>query len=126
MKTSRKEYLKNYQKHYKAKRVNLTLSETEYKSFKKMAKNEKLATYIKRLALTGLENQTLIPDTIETELKTLNFAVRNIANNINQFAHYSNIINELSLQDEHNILEYLKQLDEVVKNYTKGQINNTT
>ncbi len=123
MNEKRKEYLKQYQKHYKAKRVNLTLSDKEYQEFSRMAKNTKIAAYIKSLAVAGLESQTLIPKNIEKELKTLNFAIRNIANNINQLTHYSNIIRELSIQDEHNLSQHLKQLDEVVSNYTKGQIN---
>ncbi|CAC9621682.1 hypothetical protein [uncultured Gammaproteobacteria bacterium] len=123
MNEKRKEYLKQYQKHYKAKRVNLTLSDKEYQEFSRMAKNTKIATYIKSLAVAGLESQTLIPENIEKELKTLNFAIRNIANNINQLTHYSNIIRELGIQDEHNLLQHLKQLDEVVSNYTKGKIN---
>jgi hypothetical protein len=126
MDENRKEYLKQYKKRYQAKRVNLTLSQDEYRAFSRQAKNTKVTTYVKKLALAGLHSQTLIPENLEAELKTVRFAIRNIANNINQLSHYSNIIRELSIQDEHNILEYLKQLEQVIEEYIKGQITKSS
>ena len=123
MNEKRKAYQKRYQKHYQAKRVNLTLSPSEYREFARMAKNEKMATYIKSLALAGLHGQVLIPENIEKELKTLRFAIRNIANNVNQIAHYSNTVRMVSTANENNLLQHIKQLEEAVEEYTKGQIN---
>jgi hypothetical protein len=102
--------------------VNLTLTADEYRAFSRQAKNTKTTTYVKKLALAGLHSQTLIPENLETELKTLRFAIRNIANNVNQMAHFSNTIRAMSVQDEHNLLQHLKQLEDAVIEYTKGQI----
>ncbi len=123
MDEKRKAYLKQYKKHYKAKRVNLTLSRDEYRDFLAQAKNTKITTYVKRLALAGLHSQTMIPEHLETELKTLCFAIRNIANNVNQIAHYSNLVRTVSTANENNLLQHIKQLEKAVEEYTKGQIN---
>ncbi len=123
MDEKRKAYLKQYKKHYQAKRVNLTLSPDEYREFLREAKNTKLTTYVKNLALAGLHSQTVIPENLETELKTLRFAIRNIANNVNQIAHYSNLVRMVSTANENNLLQHIKQLEEAVEEYTKGKIN---
>ncbi len=73
--------------------------------------------------MAGLYSQTVIPENLETELKTLRFAIRNIANNVNQIAHYSNLVRSVSTTNENNLLQHIKQLEEAVEEYTKGQIN---
>jgi hypothetical protein len=125
MSEKRRQYQEQYKKQYsaKTKRVNLTLSNDEYRDFLRQAKNTKITTYIKRLALAGLHSQTVIPENLETELKTLRFAIRNIANNVNQIAHYSNTVRSINSQGEHNLLQHLKQLEDAVEAYTKGQIS---
>lgn len=129
MNDHRKKYQHNYRKSYKSKtkRVNLTLTNAEYRDFSREAKksNTKPTTYIKSLALSGLKHQAVIPPNIETELKTLRFAIRNIANNVNQIAHYSNTVHNLTAEQEHGLLQHLKQLEEAVFQYTQGQIMNT-
>lgn len=82
----------------------------------------KVTTYIKQLALAGLEQQTHIPEEIKTELKTLRFAIYNIVNNVNQIAHYSNTMCNMTMSEENNLLQYLKQLDDVIQSYIKGRI----
>lgn len=126
MDESRKAYLKKYRKTYKdkVKRVNLTFSNTEYRKIYRTAKadNMKVATFIKQLTLRTVNNEPHIPSTIHDELKTLRFAVLNIANNINQIAHHSNTIHNLTQAEENNLLQYLKQLDEVIRSYTSGRL----
>ncbi|ODS23656.1 hypothetical protein AB835_07575 [Candidatus Endobugula sertula] len=106
--------------------MNLTFSQDEHRSFSRAAKAEnekmKVTTYIKQLALAGLEQQAHIPEDIKAELKTLRFAIHNIANNVNQMAHYSNTVRNMTMSDENNLLQYLKQLDEVIQSYTEGRI----
>ena len=106
MSEKRRKYQEQYKKQYsaKTKRVNITLTNDEYRDFLRQAKNTKITTYIKQLALAGLHSQTVIPESLETELKTLCFAIRNIANNVNQIAHYSNTVRSISTQGEHNLL----------------------
>ena len=128
MTEKRREYQQQYREQYKsqAKRVNLTFSQDEHRAFSRAAKaeneNMKVTTYIKQLALAGLEEQAHIPEEIKAELKTLRFAIHNIANNVNQIAHYSNTVRNMTMSDENNLLQYLKQLDDVIQSYTEGRI----
>ena len=126
MTEKRREYQQHYREQYKsqAKRVNLTFSQDEHRAFARAAKSEnvKVTTYIKQLALAGLEEQAHIPEEIKAELKTLRFAIHNIANNVNQIAHYSNTVRNMTMSDENNLLQYLKQLDDVIQSYTEGRI----
>jgi len=126
MNEKRREYQQHYREQYKsqAKRVNLTFSQDEHRAFSRAAKaeNVKVTSYIKQLALAGLEQQVRIPEEIKTELKTLRFAIHNIANNVNQIAHYSNTVRNMTMSDENNLLQYLKQLDDVIQSYTEGRI----
>ncbi|ODS22869.1 hypothetical protein AB835_11755 [Candidatus Endobugula sertula] len=128
MNEKRREYQQQYREKYKsqAKRVNLTFSQDEYRAFSRVAKAEnekvKVTTYIKQLALAGLEQQAHIPEDIKAEFKTLRFAIHNIANNVNQMAHYSNTVRNMTMSDEKNLLQYLKQLDDVIQSYTEGRI----
>lgn len=126
MDKSRADYQKKYREEYKsrARRVNLTFTKEEYRAISQAAKHEntKPTPYIKQLALAGLQKQPLFPEKVEDELKALQFAIRNIGNNINQMAHYSNTIRNMTYADENSLLQHLKQLEEVVKTYTKGRI----
>ncbi|MBL7005103.1 MAG: hypothetical protein ISR69_13885 [Gammaproteobacteria bacterium] len=125
MDKDRKAYLKSYRKQYKNEthRVNLTLNNSEFHQFTKAAHGEKITPFIKKMALAGLNNQVAIPQHINEELKTLRFAILNIANNVNQIAHHSNRIKDLSSRDEHNLLQHLKQLNDVVKAYTENSLS---
>lgn len=122
MSKQRREYHKAYRQHYRGKRVNLTLSPDEYRAFSRASHNQKLTPFIKQLALSALEQQATIPESLEAELKTLRFAIRNIANNVNQIAHYSNTIRNLTSAEENNLLLHIKQLEAVVQAYTEGRI----
>ncbi|MCW8830902.1 MAG: hypothetical protein OQK32_05185, partial [Gammaproteobacteria bacterium] len=61
MDDNRKTYQRQYRETYKAqaKRVNLTLSKSEYRDFTRAANtdNTKITSFIKELALAGLENR---------------------------------------------------------------------
>lgn len=120
----RRAYYKQYREANKSrtKRVSLTLSKDEYRAFSRASKGSKLAPFVKSCALSSLEQQALIPEEISEELKTLRFAVLNIANNINQIAHHSNLIRGMTSADEHNLLSHIKQLDDLIKRYTEGRL----
>ena len=124
MNEEKKAYQKRYREQYKSqvKRVNLTLSKEEHRLFSRASNNKKVTAFIKELALAGLNKQASIPAHLEEELKTLRFAIRNIANNVNQIAHHSNAIQSMTMAEENNLLLHLKQLDEVVQSYTEGRI----
>ena len=125
MNEKRKSYLKNYRQVYKAKRVNLTFSQAEYRAFLRSANGEKIATFIKRVALDSLNNRKPVPTEVLEELRTLKFAIRNIANNVNQIAHHSNTFHEITQAEENNLFQYLKQLEEVIESYTEGTLMET-
>ncbi len=130
MDEKRKLYQRQYRDKYKsrAKRVNLTLSNKEYRSFVSAARkdNAKVTSFIKDLALAGLEARASIPPELHEELKTLRFAILNIANNVNQIAHHSNTVRRMTESEENNLLQHLKQLDEVVRSYTSSRLLSNT
>lgn len=120
----RRAYYKAYRLANKSrtKRVSLTLSKDEYRAFTRASKGSKLAPFIKACALSSLEQQALIPAEVTEELATLRFAIRNIANNVNQIAHHSNLVHSITAQDEHNLLAHIKQLEDLIISYTAGRL----
>ena len=124
MTESRKAYQQRYREQYKSqiKRVNLTLSKDEYRAFSRVAGNRKVTAFIKELALSALAGKAHMPASLEEELRTLRFAIRNIANNVNQMAHYSHTVRGMTAADENNLLQYLKHMEEAIQSYTEGRI----
>lgn len=124
MDEKRRNYQRQYRQDYKQKtqRVNLTLSKDEYRAFSRAAGNTRLTAYVKELALAGLHQQAAIPESLQAELNTLRFAIRNIANNVNQMAHYSHTVRSMTLAEENNLFQHLKQLDEAVQAFTEQRI----
>lgn len=121
----KKEYLKEYRKGYTKKRVCITVSESEYKTLEAKAKLEgvKVNTLVKNMAFYYMLNKTYVPNSVISELRELSFLIRNIANNVNQSAHYSHIIR--GLVNENGLLEELKKLEDLVKSYTVEKIKKT-
>lgn len=132
MSNQRSDYQRKYRAQYQrqTQRVNLTLSKSEYRAFVRAAKRHnghskiplKPTTYIKQLALAALHQEASVPPEMVEELKTLRFAIHNIANNVNQIAHHANTIKQLTEHEEHSLLRHLQQLDELVKSYTEGRL----
>lgn len=127
MDEKRKAYQKDYRQTYKtrAKRVNLTLTHAEFRAFKRAAKGEATASFIKHLALAGLEGVAHIPEDLKEELSTLRFAIRNVANNVNQMARHSHRVQAMTVAEENNLLQHLRQLEQAVESYTQGRILKT-
>lgn len=117
-------YQKRYQAKYRQqhKRVYITLSPQEYEALavKAAQENTKLATLAKNMTFAYLQTERLVPESVEAELKELKFLIRNIANNVNQIAHYSHTVNQLV--NEQDLLLELKHLEERVKQYTLGKL----
>ena len=82
----------------------------------------KPTSFVRNLTKATLLRQVHLPANIEAELKTLRFAIRNIANNVNQIAHHSNTVHMMTVADENNLLQHLQQLEQAVQSYTEGQI----
>ncbi|WP_020560815.1 plasmid mobilization protein [Thiofilum flexile] len=99
------------------KRVSITLSNSEYSELEKRAKKEniKITTLVKNMALAYHQQAPLFSSEQLQEMQEMRFLFRNIANNINQIAHNSNMIKRLT--DENGLLLEIKKLEDIVMNY---------
>ena len=122
--TKRKDYHKDYRAEYdkRTKYVNVALPMDVYRQLEVLAKREgtKVAPLFRNLALASLHSQVFVPESVEQELKELQFLIRNIANNVNQIAHHSNRVR--ALVDENGLLMELKGLEDQVRAYTQGRL----
>jgi hypothetical protein len=105
-------YLKNWRMEYEArtKRVNLTLLPREYERLVRVARRDgKAVTAVAReLMLAAIDDRPHIPQQIDATLADIRFLISNVANNINQMAHYSHIVR--SFNEEDKLLAELKRL----------------
>lgn len=117
----RKTYIREYSE--RTHRVSVTLSESEYRELAKRAKGEgvRVTTLVKNMALAYHQGQIIMPEGIAEELKEFRFLVRNIANNINQIAHNSNIVQHLV--DENDLFGEIRKLEEEVATFIKKRLN---
>jgi hypothetical protein len=121
---ARKLYNKKYKADYKTriKRISITLSNSEYKELEKRAKNEnvKINTLIKNMAFAYHQKNTIAPEPIKAELQELRFLLRNVANNINQIAHYSNTIQRLA--DENGLLLEIQKMEQTINHFVTERL----
>jgi uncharacterized protein Yka (UPF0111/DUF47 family) len=68
-----------------------------------------------------MQQKVFVPKEIEEELKELRFLIRNIANNVNQIAHHSNLVEKLV--NENEFLMEIKKLEDAVFDYTKKRLD---
>lgn len=119
-----KEYHKEYRKDYKnrMKYVNVAVPVSMYEELEKLSALEqvKISSLLRNMALAYMHQQTFVPNTVESELKEFTFLIRNVANNINQIAHHSNIVKHMV--DENGLLMEIKKLEDMVKAYTLQQL----
>lgn len=129
---NRKEYQKAYWSNYKENKrryqPRVSLTDTEYKTFSKLAKAEGISVskLIKNMALAYQQESFLLPQSEIDKLNEFVYLIRNIANNINQMAHHSNSIK--SVVDSGRVFDHLKMIEDEVKNfvtkpYKKGNGN---
>jgi len=124
MSTANQSYQKKYRQEHrrKHKRISLTVNFAEYSAFQFRASQEncKVTSLVRKFAFDGLTQQLSIPQGIENELQELRFLIRNIANNVNQAAHHSNIIHQLV--DEQALLQHIKSLEDTIQNFTEERL----
>lgn len=124
----RKSYEKRYKKAYAQthRSISLSVTNAQYRDFEIQAKKEntKVSTLVKNMSLAYLQQNTLTPISVENELKELKMLIRNIANNVNQMAHYSNTIH--TLVEENEFLAEIQSLEKVVKDYTQNRLKPDT
>ena len=120
----RKLYNKQYKSEYqeRTKRVSITLSNSEYAELEQRAKTEgvKITTLVKNMALAYHQQIQIMPEPIAEELKELRFLIRNVANNINQIAHYSNTIQRLA--DENGLLIEIQKMEQIITTFVKQKL----
>lgn len=119
-----KEYHKKYREDYKNKMkyINVAVPVSMYEELEKLSELEdkKVSALLRNMALAYMHQKTFVPNNIESELKEFTFLVRNVANNINQIAHHSNIVKHMV--DENGLLMEIKKLEDMVKDYTLNQL----
>ncbi|MBF0264123.1 MAG: hypothetical protein HQL46_02545 [Gammaproteobacteria bacterium] len=124
MDETQSDYQKNYRKQYAKshRRISISVSNDEYKAFSHLANKEKtkVTTLIKDFAFAGLSGNLAVPKDLKKELQELKFLIRNIANNVNQAAHYSHTIRALA--DENGLLNQIKQLEETVQDFVQEKM----
>ena len=111
-------YQQRYRQEYKAhaKRVNLTLTASEYRSIARAASASgvPVATLVKRLAL---QNASLVsrelPPALGKQLADLDHVIRSIANNVNQMARFSHRIAQVL--DEQELFLHIRALQDELK-----------
>lgn len=120
-----KNYHKEYKKEYAKTHKNITISATlkEYEELEKKAKKEnvKVTTLTRNMAFAYMQQKTFVPSDIGERLDDLRFLIRNVANNVNQIAHNSNLVGKLV--DENNFLMEIKKLEDAVFDYTKKRLD---
>lgn len=120
----RKLYNKTYKAEYKERtnRISLTFTHTEYEELENRAKAEgvKPTTLVKNMALAYHQQTPIMPEAIKEELKELRFLIRNVANNINQIAHYSNTIQKLA--DENGLLLEIQKMEKTINDFVAQKL----
>lgn len=121
-----KAYMKKYKEEYKqkAKHVSVVVPLPMYEQIEKLAEieNTKVSTLIRNMAFAYMHQKTFVPKKIENELRELSLLVRSVANNVNQIAHHSNTVKYMTDREEHGLLMELKRLEDMIKDYTLGQL----
>lgn len=121
---SQAEYHKAYKRQYYKlnKSLSVTVSMDDFAVLKARADElgMKPIPLLRDMAFSVLYDQAFTPELVESELKELRFLIMNIANNINQMAHYSNSVQ--GMIDNKGLLQELRKLEESISNYTHGRL----
>ena len=120
----RKAYLKAYKQAYRSemRSVTLTVSSADYARLAKAAKaqGKKPTTLLHELAFSAFDQSLYIPVELHAQLTELNFRILNIANNVNQIAHWSNTVAQAP--DYRQVLGHIERLHNAVQDYTDGRL----
>ena len=113
--SERTDYQQKYRQERKEthKRAYLVLTNAEHRDLSRgaSAAGMKLAAYVKRLAMAAHSGSAveLIPEEVTSRLDELERLIRNVANNVNQMARHSNVIEEVL--DEHEVFGHILELE---------------
>ena len=113
------EYLRPDKKEHPpvGKRVNITLSESEYARLVEVASEsgERPTTFLRNVALAALEGRRVLAKEEEAKVDEFVRVVRGIANNLNQMARYSNSMR--GMLDEREVGYQLLHMEEVFRRF---------
>jgi hypothetical protein len=120
----RKLYNKEYKAEYKDRvhRVTVGFNKSEYEEIEQRAKKEgvKPTTLVRNMTLAYHQQTPIVPESIKEELQELRFLIRNVANNINQIAHYSNTIQRLA--DENGLLLEIQKMEKTINDFVAQKL----
>jgi len=115
-----KEYYKQYRQEYskRVKYLNVSVPLKIYNEMLEIAEKEgtKVTKLFRDMAIAYMQQKTFVPKEVEEELKQLSLLIRNVANNVNQVAHHSNVMK--GMVNENDLLAEIKKLDTMVHDYT--------
>lgn len=120
----RQSYMKDYRAAYRQRTrdIRITLTAEQFSALRAAAKSEHTTpTGLGRQLITaGLSRDIRVPAAVASELKSLEFLVRNIANNINQLAHHANTVRMVI--DPVAVLAELRRLDAVIRTFVTERL----
>lgn len=104
-------------------RLWLRMSDSEIKKLGESSKKEgvRKTTLAKDIILKTLNSNLFVTNDIVMELKQLTYLLSNMANNINQMAHYSNTIKRVV--DDNQVLMAFLRIEETVKGFIEYKMN---
>jgi hypothetical protein len=119
MPSNTSDYQKSYRKRTANKRqvVSVSMPPADYSEIQRYAKAQGLSVsaLLREATLHQTRGSALRAQSVEGELKELKFLLANIANNINQMAHHSNVVRHVA--DEGAALARLQELGEIIERF---------
>lgn len=103
------------------KRVEIQLTLKEYHAFKRLAERENTSvnSVIKNMATAYRDTEHFVPNELKQSLDNLGKLIRNIADNVNQMAHNTNLFKDV---DSALVFQHLAQLDKQIQDFVKHKI----
>ena len=99
-----------------------TVSRADYQRLVKAARAEgiKPTKLLHDIAFSAFDRSLYVPADLKAQMRELNFLVFNIANNINQIAHWSN--SHAQPADYRRVLAHIETLHQHVVAFTQGRL----
>ena len=107
---------------YGQNKILITLSDNDVKIIDQYSKENSTwrATLVKNIVLETIERGIFVPHSIKNDLERLEYLISNISNNINQMAHYSNLMKQAI--DDRVVINQLDKLEDDIKEFIQFRI----
>ena len=120
----RSTYMKAYRAEYKKRvaLVKVTLDKALFEKLEVRGSQEGLrpASLARELIEAGLRGDARVPEIVRDELRALCFLIRNVASNVNQMSHHSNVVK--CVADEGALFDELRKLETAVEHHTQNKL----